>query len=87
MNRARYELRRVLKARGLTQTAAAAATGGDPGNLSRILRGERGPSVTLANAFQREFGILVSWWDEELHRERRPPRAKRRLTLVKGGGK
>jgi hypothetical protein len=43
--------------------------GADSGNFSKLLNEERGPSRSLAVAIEREFGVKVSWWDEEVAEE------------------
>lgn len=58
-------LGQVVALRGLTFAAIAPRIGCVPssGNVSRLVSGERKPSLLLAIAIEREFGIPVDHWD------------------------
>jgi plasmid maintenance system antidote protein VapI len=47
-----------------SQNAAAAATGCDTGNFSKILQGKRLPGRTLATKIKQVFGTEPEWFDE-----------------------
>lgn len=65
-----------LNERGETLVEFGAKVGANNGTISRLVRGERGPSLHLALAIERETGIPVSSWAEP--RRRKQLRSKRR---------
>jgi transcriptional regulator with XRE-family HTH domain len=75
-------MRQLRTAAGWSQAQVAAATGQDPSQISRVEKGERRLSATLAAFYEQQFhgsGLLLSLSEaaedfESLRRRRRDPR-------------
>lgn len=58
----RQRLQRALRSRGLTYRSAATFMPAHFTRLHKVVKGESDPSLALAVAIEREFGVAVEEW-------------------------
>lgn len=56
------ELAKAIEGEGLSVNGASAAIGAPDGMLSRLLRGQRLPSIWWASKIEERFGVPMRLW-------------------------
>lgn len=86
-----FEIRDLRKARSITLSALAEATGLSQGYLSQIERGISSPSIKALHSISRALGVTISWFfmttsesDTDLREYVVRASRRRKLTFVSG---